>query len=148
MKILFPWLNDNYLFQTRGKADRRKRYLKNDDMTEIPDQKKSLGTLKKLAGRFLIDTDIMESEVVSAYRKQWQSERPFRTIKRFIENRPVYHRKSGHIRAHVFVCVLSLLFSVSWKNLLVKQERAVYFIGEQGSFRYSEKSWTTISQNP
>ena len=119
-------------------------------MTEIPDLKKSLGTLKKLAGRFLIvtDTDMMESEVVSAYRKQWQSERPFRTVKRFIENRSVYHRKSGRIRAHVFVCVLSLLFSGSWKNLLVKQERAVYFIGEQESFLYSEKPWTAISQNP
>lgn len=106
-------------------------------ISEIPDQKelkKSLGKLrslvkfpetgavlnekrieilKKLAGRFLIVTnaDLPESEIVSAYKDQWQIERSFRTIKSFIEIRPVYHRKSERIRAHVFVCVLSLLVS-------------------------------------
>ncbi len=106
-------------------------------MSEIPDQKdlkKSLGKLKslvkfsadgillnerkigilrKLAGRFLIvtNTDLPEGEIVSAYKEQWQIERSFRTIKSFLEIRPVYHRKSERIRAHVFVCVLSLLLS-------------------------------------
>ncbi len=74
---------------------------------------KRINILKKLAGRFLIvtNTDLPESEVVSAYKEQWQIERSFRTIKSFIEIRPVYHRKSERIRAHVFVCVLSLLLS-------------------------------------
>ena len=69
--------------------------------------------LKKLAGRFLIvtNTDLNEDEVVSAYKEQWQIERSFRTIKSFLEIRPVYHRKSDRIKAHVFVCVLSLLLS-------------------------------------
>ena len=69
--------------------------------------------LKKLAGRFLIvtNTDLNEDEVVSAYKEQWQIERSFRTIKSFLEIRPVYHRKSNRIKAHVFVCVLSLLLS-------------------------------------
>ncbi|MCL4412207.1 MAG: hypothetical protein M1526_02490 [Candidatus Thermoplasmatota archaeon] len=35
----------------------------------------------------------------------------FRTIKSFLEIRPVYHRKSERIKAHVLVCVLSLLIS-------------------------------------
>ena len=106
-------------------------------ISEIPDQKelkKSLGKLKslvkfsadgallnekrveilkKLAGRFLIvtNTDLPEGEIVTAYKEQWQIERSFRTIKSFLEIRPVYHRKSDRIRAHVFVCVLSLLLS-------------------------------------
>ncbi len=73
-----------------------------------------INILRKLAGRFLIvtNTDLPESEVVSAYREQWQIERSFRTIKSFIEIRPVYHRKSDRIKAHVFVCVLSLLLSI------------------------------------
>jgi transposase len=72
-----------------------------------------INILKKIAGRFLIvnNTDLPESEVVSAYREQWEIERSFRTIKSFIEIRPVYHIKSERIRAHVFVCVLSLLLS-------------------------------------
>ncbi|EQD75656.1 transposase IS4 family protein, partial [mine drainage metagenome] len=106
-------------------------------ISEIPDQKelkKSLGKLrslvkftangtslnekridilKKLAGRFLIVTnaELPEDEVVSAYKEQWQIERSFRTMKSFLEIRPVYHRKPERIKAHVFVCVLSLLLS-------------------------------------
>ena len=106
-------------------------------ISEIPDQKelkKSLGKmkslvkftkngtvlnekrihiLKKIAGRFLVvtNTDLPEDEVVSAYKEQWQIERSFRTIKSFIEIRPVYHRKEERIKSHVFVCVLSLLLS-------------------------------------
>ena len=74
---------------------------------------KRIGILKKLAGRFLIvtNTDLPDNEIVSAYKEQWQIERSFRTIKSFVEIRPVYHRKSERIRAHVFVCVLSLLLS-------------------------------------
>ena len=74
---------------------------------------KRIGILKKLAGRFLVvtNTDLPEDEVVSAYKEQWQIERSFRTIKSFIEIRPVYHRKEERIKSHVFVCVLSLLLS-------------------------------------
>ena len=72
-----------------------------------------INILKKIAGRFLIvtNTDYSEDEVVSAYKEQWQIERSFRTIKAFLDIRPVYQRKSGRIRAHAFVCVLSLLIS-------------------------------------
>ena len=74
---------------------------------------KRINMLRKLAGRFLIvtNTDLPEREVVFAYKEQWEIERSFRTIKSFIEIRPVYHRKSERIKAHVFVCVLSLLLS-------------------------------------
>ncbi len=51
------------------------------------------------------------NDIVSSYKEQWQIEGSFRTIKSFIEIRPVYHRKSDRIRGHVFVCVLSLLIS-------------------------------------
>ncbi|MHB1709699.1 MAG: IS1634 family transposase [Thermoplasmataceae archaeon] len=74
---------------------------------------KRIDILEKLSGRFLIvtNTDIPENEVVSTYKEQLQIERSFRTIKSFLEIRPVYHRKSERIRAHVFVCVLSPLLS-------------------------------------
>ena len=44
-------------------------------------------------------------------KEQWQIERFFRATKSFLEIRPIYHRKTDRIRAHVFVCVLSLLLS-------------------------------------
>ena len=109
----------------------KKKMLENRDQKEL---KKSLGklkslvkfsangstlnvkrihVLKKLAGRFLIvtNTALTESEVVSAYKEQWQIERSFRTVKSFLEIRPIYHRKSDRIKAHVFLCVLSLLIA-------------------------------------
>jgi hypothetical protein len=69
--------------------------------------------IRKLAGRFLIvtNTDLPYGEIVSAYKEQWKIERAFRTIKLFLDIRPVYHKRSERIRAHVFVCVLSFLVS-------------------------------------
>jgi len=69
--------------------------------------------MRRLAGRFLIvtSTDLPYGEIVSAYKEQWKIERAFRTIKSFLDIRPVYHRKSERIKAHVFVCVLSFLVS-------------------------------------
>ena len=74
---------------------------------------KHIEMMRKLAGRFLIvtNTDLNEKDAVSAYKEQWEIERSFRTIKSFLEIRPVYHRKSERIKAHVLVCVLSLLTS-------------------------------------
>ena len=74
---------------------------------------KRIGVLKSLAGRFMIvtNTGLPVREVVSSYREQWRIEGSFRTIKSFIEIRPVFHRKEKRIRAHIFVCVLSLLVS-------------------------------------
>ncbi len=49
------------------------------------------------------------NDVISSYKEQWQIGRSFRTIKSFIEIKPIYHRKSDRIRVDIFVCVLSLL---------------------------------------
>ena len=62
---------------------------------------KKIDVLKELAGRFLAvtNTNLPEGKVVSAYKEQWQIERSFRTIKSFLEMRPVYHRKPERIKA-------------------------------------------------
>ncbi|MHB1440993.1 MAG: IS1634 family transposase [Cuniculiplasma sp.] len=68
---------------------------------------------KKLAGRFMIvtDTDLPIGDIVKGYKDLWKIERSFRTIKSFLDIRPVNHRKEERIEAHVFVCVLSLLIA-------------------------------------
>jgi len=72
---------------------------------------KRIRILKGIAGRFLIvtNTDLMEDEVVSAYKEQWQIERSFGTIKSFLEIRHVYHREGERIKARVFVYTFSFL---------------------------------------
>ena len=74
---------------------------------------KKIADMKGLAGRFMIvsDTDLSITEIVKGYKDLWRIERSFRTMKSFLEIRPVYHRKEERIEAHVFVCVLSLLIS-------------------------------------
>ena len=74
---------------------------------------KKIDDMKKLAGRFMIvtDTDLPVADIVKGYKDLWKIERSFRTIKSFIEIRPVFHRKEERIEAHAFVCVLSLLIS-------------------------------------
>ena len=97
------------LKRSLGKLKSLVKFTKNGTVLN----EKRIHILKRIAGRFLIvtNTDLTEDEVVSAYKEQWQIERSFRTIKSFLEIRPVYHRKEERIRAHVFVCVLSLLLS-------------------------------------
>ena len=107
--------------------------MKMSEMSDPSDLKKSLGklrsfvkfsntvkmnekriaVLKALAGRFMIvtNTDLSIEDVVKSYKEQWMIERSFRTIKSFLDIRPVYHSKSERIRAHVFVAILSLLLS-------------------------------------
>ncbi len=108
-KKIFEIPDQEDLKKSLGKLKSLVKFTKNGTVLN----ERRIHILKKLAGRFLIvtNTDLTESEVVSAYKEQWQIERSFRTIKSFIEIRPVYHRKPDRIKAHVFVCVLSLLLS-------------------------------------
>ncbi len=78
---------------------------------EIKLNEKKIKEIKGLAGRYLIITNssLGKEEAVKTYKDLWKIERAFRTIKSFIEIRPIYHRKTERIRAHVFISVLSLL---------------------------------------
>ena len=103
----FPDQKD--LKKSLGKLKSLVKFTKDDTVLN----EKRINVLTKLTGRFLIvtNTDLKGDEVVSVYKEQWQIERSFRTIKTFLEIRPIYHRKTERIKAHVFVCVLSLLIS-------------------------------------
>ncbi|MHB1440236.1 MAG: hypothetical protein ACYCSO_08860 [Cuniculiplasma sp.] len=67
---------------------------------------------KKLVGRFMIvtDADLPIVEIVKGYKDLWKIERSFRTIKSFLDIRPVNHRKEERIESHVFVCSLPTHF--------------------------------------
>jgi transposase len=74
---------------------------------------KHIFLLRFLARRFMVVTytGLSIEYIVKPYREQWMIERPFRTIKYFLEISPVWHSKSERIMAHVFVAALSLLIS-------------------------------------
>ncbi len=90
------------------KMGKLKVYVKNGAVNDT-----RVSMERRLAGRFMMvtDTDMPVAGIVEAYKDLWRIERSFRTMKSFIEIRPVNHRRSDRIRSHVFLCVLSFLLS-------------------------------------
>jgi len=67
---------------------------------------------EKLDGKYLIRTSdgtLRPEDVALGYKQLVDIEDAFRTIKQTLEIRPVYHRLSDRIRAHVLLCWLGLL---------------------------------------
>lgn len=65
-----------------------------------------------LDGKFLVsssDDSLSAEDVVAGYKALWRIERAFRDMKHVLDLRPVYHRLSDRIRAHVLLCWLALL---------------------------------------
>jgi transposase len=102
-------------------------YVKNGKINES-----RINMEKKLAGRYMIvtDTDLPLAEVVKGYKDLSILQRSFRTIKSFIDIRPVNHRRDDRIEAHVFLCVLSFLLSRLLEKA-VNDEMTIAFISDQ-----------------
>lgn len=67
---------------------------------------------QRLDGRYLLRTsdDILSADDVTLGHKQLlEVEDAFRTMKQSLELRPVYHRLTDRIRAHVLLCWLGIL---------------------------------------
>jgi len=62
----------------------------------------------------------MDSEcLVRAYKSLGQVEQAFRCIKGLnIRIRPIYHRSDDHVRAHIFLCMLSYYLEWHMRRLL------------------------------
>lgn len=84
----------------------------------------------KLDGKYLISTsdehlNLSTEDVVLGYKKLHEIERVNRDLKRTVDVRPVYRRRSDRIQAHVLLCWLALLLiriaenesGESWHNL-------------------------------
>ena len=68
----------------------------------------------------LTNTGLPSREVSKYYSDLWQIEQCFREMKNQLELGPVYHWKERRIRAHVFVCFLSLILKTALKKKLHK----------------------------
>ncbi|MFQ6033977.1 MAG: transposase, partial [Candidatus Bipolaricaulia bacterium] len=73
----------------------------------------------KLDGKWVLMTNELElaaEELVLGYRRLWQAERAFRSMKSVLEIEPVYHRLPERIVAHVHLCVLAYLLMRVMEN--------------------------------
>lgn len=67
---------------------------------------------KAIEGKYLIQTeerDLSPIEAVDAYKDLSEVERAFREIKDVIELRPIYHRTTKRVQAHIFIAALAFL---------------------------------------
>ncbi len=60
-------------------------------------------------GAYTSDDTLSPADVALGYKQLIEVEEAFRTLKHTLELRPVYHRLSRRIRAHVLLCWLALL---------------------------------------
>jgi len=89
-----------------------RRYLKTGADGKLKIDKDKVAAEEKLDGKYLIKTSddtLSLSDIVLGYKQLHDIERGFRTLKSDLALRPVYHRKSDRIRAHVLLCWLALL---------------------------------------
>jgi transposase len=70
--------------------------------------------------------DLSDEQVVAKYKELSRVEEAFRELKDFIELRPIYHRKTRRISAHIYICVLALLLeSILRRKLKAAGEEAL-----------------------
>lgn len=108
-----------------------------------------------LDGKFLItcsDDTLSAEEIALGYKALWQIERAFRDMKHVLDIRPVYHRLSDRIRAHVLLCWLALLLVRVAENDTKKPWRRLRAeLGRQMLCGYKlahGEVWQTSRQNP
>jgi hypothetical protein len=88
---------------------------------------------EQLDGKFLLrtsDPSIDAADVARRYKALWEIERGFRDLKQ-LDLRPVYHRRTDRITAHVQLCWLSLLLirvientvGDTWRNIATELDR-------------------------
>ena len=88
------------------------KYVKTLKDGQIKIDRAAVSAEKRLDGKYLIrtsDDTLSLEDIVLGYKQLMVIERGFRTLKTDLELRPVYHRKSERIRAHVLLCFLALL---------------------------------------
>jgi len=88
------------------------RYVRQTKTGKLKLDKTKIATEAKLDGKYLIsssDDHLPAEDIVMGYKQLHEIERVNRDLKHTVDVRPVYHRRSDRIKAHVLLCWLALL---------------------------------------
>jgi transposase len=88
------------------------RYVKEFNSGKLTIDLAKLKQEEALDGKFLLSTSdesLSVEDIAVGYKQLLEVERAFRTLKRSLSLRPVYHSKDDRIRFHVLICWLALL---------------------------------------
>ncbi len=101
------------------------RYLKLDKSGRPRIDQAKVKAEERLDGKYLLrtsDDTLSPEDVALGYKQLLEVEAAFRTIKQALDLRPVYHRLSRRLEAHVLLCWLALLLirvaETRWKETL------------------------------
>lgn len=102
-----------------GKAVKRLKFVK-----RVKDEEKlefNLQLLKKtkklwgIKGYYTDQKDLSDQEIINHYHNLWQVEKAFRISKTDLQIRPIYHRKTENIVAHMLICFMALCIAKHWE---------------------------------
>lgn len=88
------------------------RYVAQTPTGRLKLHREKIASEELLDGKFLISTSddsLSAEEIVYGYKALWAIERTFRDLKHVLDLRPVHHRLSDRIRAHVLLCWLAMV---------------------------------------
>lgn len=88
------------------------RYVTQTPTGRLTLNREKIAVEELLDGKFLVsssDDSLSAEEIVYGYKALWAIERTFRDLKHVLDLRPVYHRVSDRIRAHVLLCWLAMV---------------------------------------
>lgn len=83
------------------------------------EHKESLDYERLIAGKWVLkieDFSLSTLELIEAYKNLSEVERSFRTIKNFLDLRPIYYRDERRVKGHVFMRMHSYEF-VFWLTI-------------------------------
>lgn len=133
------------------------RYLKLDENGKAGIDPDKVRQEERLDGKYLIrtsDDTLTAEDVALGYKQLLEVEDAFRTLKTHLELRPVHHRLSDRIRAHVLLCWLALMLvrvaevetKSTWPRLrgILQRMHAGEMAGSEG--RFVQRTETTPEQ--
>ncbi len=111
-----------------------KRLLRQTPTGKLRIDRSAVARERGLDGKFLLrtsDESLSATDIALGYKALYEAERGWRDLKSTIDLRPVYHRRSDRIEAHVQLCWLALLVlrvaeteaADTWRNIRNELDR-------------------------
>jgi len=134
------------------------RYLKRDRRGRLQIDRAKVKAEERLDGKYLIvtsDDSLSPEDVALGYKQLAEVERAWRTMKSELEIRPMHHRKTERIRAHVLLCWLALLLvrlievtcKQTWPRVRQEMDRLHRGVFETRSGRFVQRTELTALQH-
>jgi len=134
------------------------RYLKKGTRGRLVINRKKVKAEERLDGKYLVltsDDSLSPEDVAVGYKQLAEVERAWRSLKTDLDLRPMYHRKSDRIRAHVLLCWLALLLvrvietrcGATWPQIQREMDRMHRGVFDCPSGRFVQRTEPTPLQH-